>query len=271
MLIVLAACAAPEVSVEPEVEEEPKVPEKIIEERVVVQCWDDSTAESLEDCPPKPEETPKQEESIPPAKKLLAEARTLFESHAYLTDDKIVIIHDGKVRHYFLKMWQLGNRTPITDVYVDLDKNEAYAYCNIEREADLMDNAFDYERSRCKGYINSAFEVNAEEWRPNGPIQYLERFANNEPILVEDNVQTINIGGNSKTIQPSLHYMEDGKRVILRIDKRYKVPLKVEREGEKSIDFRDAFFDKLVINGKQFTIDESWVTYEPVSEYWLKG
>ena len=246
-----------------------------IVEKVLVQCWDNSTAESVDKCPAKPEAKVEiaQEVKAPAitAKKLLDEARTKFTSHAYLLDDRMVIVVGNKIRHYFLKMSQLENGTYITDVFVDLDKKQATAYCNIEREGrDILEDSFDWQRSRCKDYIDKPINVSFEKWVPKGPMEYLEDFGNTEPLLVEDNVQTISIGGNSKTVQPSLHYMLDGKRYVLRIDKRYQVPLKIEREGQQSIDFRDVYFDTMVLQGKPLKIDSTWVSYQPVSEYWKK-
>lgn len=274
LLIFLAACATPEATTQPEPVKEP-TPAKVIEEKVVVQCWDNSTADSIENCPPRPETQevvePEQEtvtENIPIGKKLLAEAESSFDSYAYLLADRMVIVHNNKARHYFFKMSMLEDRTPITDVYVDLNTQTARAYCNIEREGQILDNSFEYERSKCKGYINEELPVDYTKWLPKGPLQYLEQYADKEPILVENNVQTINIGGNSKTIQPSLHYMEGGKRVVLRIDRRYNVPVKIEIEGQQSIDFRDTFFDVMVLEGKQEKIGRSWVEYQPVSDYW---
>ena len=118
--------------------------------------------------------------------------------------------------------------------------------------------------------MNVPFVVPFGAWVPKGPIGFLEEFARREPILVEESVQTVSIGGNSKTVQPSLHYMVDGKRVVLRIDKRYRVPIKIEYEGERAVDFRDTFFDFIVMDGRQFKIGPEWVEYKQVSNYWTK-
>jgi hypothetical protein len=256
--------------------------EKVVE-KVLVQCWDNSTADSVDKCPPKAEakaevktstpvtkvivEEPPQK--IPIAKKLLADARSKFKTYAYLLADRVVVVDGSKVRHLFLRLHDLDSRTSITDVYVDTDKKEAMAYCNIEREGrDMAVDGLDWERAKCKNYVDKPIPVPYEKWVTKGPIEYLEDFSNLEPILVEDNVQTLSIGGNQKTIQPSLHYVVDGKRVVLRIDKRYQVPIKIEYEGQQSVDFRDTFFDVMVLYGSQEKIGPEWVEYQPVSEYW---
>jgi len=270
LLLLLSACIA-----NPYVQPGMNNTEEKIVEKVLVQCWDNSTAVSVDQCPAKPVEKKvvervKVEKPVPIAEKLLIDARTKFTNYAYLTEDRMVIVVGNKVRHLFFKLSQIDD-LPITDVFVDLDKREAVAYCSVDREGrDVLGDSFDWQRSRCKDYIDKPFVVPFDNWSPKGPLQYLEEFSALEPILVENNVQTISIGGNSKTIQPSLHYMIDGKRVILRIDKRYQVPLKVEREGQQSVDFRDAYFDTMVLYGKQQKIEDSWVVYQPVSEYWKK-
>ncbi|HLF54439.1 MAG TPA: hypothetical protein VI612_01840 [Candidatus Nanoarchaeia archaeon] len=271
LLLLLIACV-PAVPVQENVTVEQPKPQivKEVVEKVVVQCWDGSTAESLEQCPPEKKEVVVAPETGEIGQQLLTEARKKFTGLAYLLDDRVVIIYGNKVRHYFLKLYELDGN-PITDVFVDLDKKEAVAYCNIEREGRLLEKSFDYERSRCKDYIDKPISTSFEKWTHKGPIEWLEEFADQKPILVEDNIQTISIGGNSKTIQPSLHYMVDGKRVILRIDRRYGVPVKIEIEGEHSIDFRETYFDVMVLNAKQEKIDQSWIEYQPVSEYWLQG
>ncbi len=273
LLLLLIACV-PTAPVQENVTVEKPKPQivKEVVEKVVVQCWDGSTAESADKCPPKeePKEVVVSPDSGEIAQQLLNEARKKFTGLAYLLDDRMVIIYGNKVRHYFLRLSESDGK-PITDVFVDLDKKEAVAYCNVEREGRTLEKSFDYERSRCKDYIDKPLATSFEKWTHKGPIEWLEEFAKQKPILVENNIQTISIGGNSKTIQPSLHYIVDGKRVILRIDRRYGVPVKIEFEGAQSIDFREAYFDVMVLNGKQEKIDQSWIEYQPVSEYWLQG
>jgi hypothetical protein len=277
LLLLLISCVS-----QPYVQPGMNATEEKVVEKVLVQCWDNSTAASVEQCPKKVEgktpakiivEAPTIEpEHVSIAKKMLADAKSKFTSYAYLLDDRMVIVSGNKVRHYFLRMHELDSKTSITDVYVDSGKKEAVAYCNIEREGrDMSTDQLDWERSKCKDYIDKPISISYEEWAPHGPLDYLEEYANLEPILVEDNVQTLSVGGNQKSIQPSLHYMVDGKRVVLRIDRRYQVPIKIEREGQQSIDFRDTFFDTMVLNSKQLKIDDSWVTYQPVSDYWKKA
>ncbi|MBS3148161.1 hypothetical protein J4219_04715 [Candidatus Woesearchaeota archaeon] len=266
LLFLIACVAAPQ----------PAAEEKVVE-KVLVQCWDNSTVESLAQCPQKQvsrvvvENTtaaPVKEKQI--AELLLEDARSKFKAHAFLLEDRMVLSDGAYARHMFSKLSKLQNGTPITDVYLDVANRTAFAYCSIEREADLLSGSFEYERSNCKEFVNVAFEVQFNEWEPHGPLEFLKDFSSRAPILVEENVQTVSIGGNSKSVQPSIHYMVDGKRVILRIDKRYKVPIKIEREGSQAIDFRDAFFDVMVVEGRQFKITSDWLLYKNVSDYWKK-
>lgn len=263
LLVLLVACQMaqePAVPVE-EVVEAPIV-EEVVQEPVV------AVEEPIVQEPPMLPSPVAEQPKVPVGRQLLDEAKTKFKYHAYQTDDRLVIRVGDKVRHYFFRLSQLKNKTPITDVYVDLTNKSALAYCNIEREGKMEENSFEYERSRCKPHIDVAMEVPFDEWKPQGPLEYLEQYADIEPSLIENNTQTISIGGNSKTIQPSLHYTKDGKTVILRIDRRYKLPLRIEETGKQAVDFRDAFYDVMVVEDSPIKIDESWVTYVPVSQYW---
>lgn len=199
--------------------------------------------------------------------KYLDEARTKFSGFAYQLDDRMVIVFDNKARHYFYKIKETKDKTPLTDIYVDLAENKAVGYCNLEREGRMVES-FDYQRSKCKDYIDEPIDVAvSEDLIPKGPLEHMEAYVNLEPILVENNLQTISIGGNSKSIQPSVHFMVDGKRHVLRLDRKYHVPLKIDIEGRQAIDFRDVYFDTMVLEGKQQKIDKSWVNYQPVSDY----
>jgi len=246
-------------------------PQNITIVQTLVQCWDNSTAKTVEECPKRPAKVVVELPPIKlqPGREFLEQAKAQFSAYAYLLEDRMVIVVQNKSRHLFSRLSKLDDDTPITDVFVDHESKAATAYCNIDRESHL--GSFDYERSKCKDYLNQSMPVPFEKWVVKGPLEWLEEFADREPILVEDNVQTISIGGTSKSIQPSLHYMVDGKRVILRLDKRYHVPLKIEWEGQKAVDFRDTFFDLMVLEGKQYKVEASWVTPQPVSEYWFKG
>jgi len=275
LLLLLASCVA-QPYVQPGVENKTEVI------ATVVQCWDNSTAVSVEQCPIKEEKkiegkipakiiVEQPPETVTIAKKLLADAKGKFTTYAYLLEDRMVIVAGNKMRHYFFRLSE-DNGTMITDVFVDLDKKEAVAYCNVERESrDIAGDSFDWERSKCRDFIDKPIPVSFDKWKTKGPLDYLEDFAAIEPVLVENNIQTISIGGSDKTIQPSIHYDVNGQKTILRIDKRYQVPIKIEHEGERSIDFRETFFDVMVIGGKQFKITPDWLEYKPVAEYWKKA
>jgi len=251
------------------------VPVQKVVEKVVVQCWDNSMASSVDECPAKPAKVQvappaPAESNVPIARKFLDDAQNKFTGYAYLLSDRMVIQYKGKVRHYFFTVQKLDDGW-ITDVFVDLDGKTALAYCNIDREADIFSDGFDLARSRCHAYLNKSISVPFEEWAPHGPLDVLAEFANRVPVRVEDNVQTISIGGSAKTIQPSVHYLVDGKRVVLRMDKRYHVPLKVEREGDEPLDFRDTFFDTMILEGKPTKITPQMVEYAPPSGFWAKA
>ncbi|MBS3125777.1 hypothetical protein J4211_06045 [Candidatus Woesearchaeota archaeon] len=246
------------------------VQNQTVEPSPLIQCPDGTFVSSVKECEEHQVTETNSDFNGTIAHKLLQQAREKFTNHAYVLDDALVIFSGNKSRYYFAKLSD-ADGVPITDVYIDREAKTALAYCNLDREARLYDASFDYERSKCREYPDAAINVSFEEWNPKGPLDFLEEFENDTPVLVENTFLTMSIGGNSKTIQPSVHYENEGKEVILRIDKRYHVPAKVEIEGEPPIDFRDTYFDLMVVDGKQERITSDWVVYKNISEYWLKG
>ncbi len=237
-------------------------------EPVLIQCFDGSFVDDVSACPKS--EIRKETAGRTIAQDLLEQANEKFSSYAFVVKDAVVINHGNKSRYMFDKLSKI-DEVPVTDVFVDKEKKTAVAYCNIDREARLSQTSFDYERSKCRHYLDVPINVSFEKWVPAGPLEFLERFENETPVLFENSTLTMSIGGNSKTIQPSLHYVVNGARVILRIDKRYLVPARIEFENASPVDFRDTDFDLMVVDGKQQRITKEWVVYQNVSEYWLKG
>jgi len=270
-LLLLMACAQPAVQPAPQPEEQ------VVEvaEKVIVQCWDGSTASSLAGCPPKEEKiiakevvAPEQKavESVPITKQLLAKAQE-HAGYAYELEDRLVLVSGDKKRHLFLKVIFV-DAAPITDVFVDLTGKTAMAYCDVEHEAQILGKAFTWSDVDCKHFIDNSTSVPFKDWESKGPLDYLADFADVEPDFVEDGIQTINSLSVPKTVQPSLHYLVDGVRVILHIDQRYQVPIQVEIGG-KQISFKNVYFDSVPLYGKQEKIADL-VEYTPVSQEWLK-
>lgn len=272
-LLFLAACVEPY--------DQPVEPKPVEVTKVVVRCADGSTASSADACP-KVEEEPKEQELEAPepvdepedtrqiAQVFLDEALENFDTHAYLIEDRLVVLYGNKSRHYFLKLHELPDGRYVTDVYVDSVAKTATGYCDIDRESRMETRAFDYERSKCKDHLDEPFTLDYKNWIPKGPLDYLREYKNYEPTLIENNTQTISIGGNSKTVQPTLHYDIRGDKIVVRMDKRYKVPIKIEKNGVGVLDFRDAYFDVMVVEGKPQKITKDWVEYQGISDYWLK-
>src|SRR5574342_132992 len=153
LLILLAACAQPAA-------QQAAPEEKIVEvvEKVVVQCWDGSTASSADKCPPEKKIVAK--EVVAPEQKVVAAVpigRQLLEKaqahagYSYELEDRHVLISGDKAHHLFLKVIFI-QRKPITDVFVDLANHKAVAYCNVEREEQILGKAFTWDVSDCKHY-----------------------------------------------------------------------------------------------------------------------
>lgn len=271
VLLLLVACAQPVVQPTPA----PQPVEEKIVEKVIVQCWDGSTASSIEKCPPKEEKIiakevvapePEIVEAVPVARQLLTQAQA-HGSYAYELEDRLVLVSSGKARHLFLKVIFVGT-APITDVFVDLAGKTAVAYCNVQHEAQILGKAFTWSDVDCKNFIEKSTSMPFKDWEPKGPLDYLEDFADVEPDFVEGAVKTINSLGAPKTVQPSLHYLVDGVRVILHIDQRQQVPIQVEVQGQQ-ISFKNVYFDNVPLYGKQEKIADL-IDYKPVSQEWLE-
>jgi len=269
-LLLVVACAQP--AVQPAAQ--PVVEEKVVE-KVVVQCWDGSTAASLEDCPAKQEEKIVAKEIVAPVKeasgtlaqKLLAQARS-YSAHSYELEDRIVLVSNNKARHLFKKVIFV-DRKPVTDVYVNLGDQTAIAYCDLEHEAQILGNAFTWDKSECKHFIDNSTALPFGNWVMTGPLDYLADFADATPSLIENSSQMITILGAPKNVQPSLHYDAQGKSVILRIDQRKQVPIQIEIGGQLPIGFKEVFFDVIPLYGKQENIADL-LDYTPVSQDWVK-
>ncbi|PIN74660.1 hypothetical protein COV18_07255 [Candidatus Woesearchaeota archaeon CG10_big_fil_rev_8_21_14_0_10_37_12] len=259
----------------------PQFPEPVVEEKIIketiVQCWDGSLVAEISLCPEKEEvdRVPvkslvvEEEPALPIVDQLLQDAKERFDGLAYSVDGRLVIIYGTNARHMFDIPVRLDDSVWITDVFVDLANKTAVAYCNIEREGRFIDS-FEYQRSKCKEFINIPINASFAKWYPRSPIAVLEEFVVSEPILVEDNQQVVNLGGKTKTVRPSIHYLVNGKRVVLRIDARYKVPIAVDYENNKDLVFDEVFFDTMRVDGKQQRITKEWVVYTPVADYWNK-
>ena len=278
MVLSLLVSCLPALPASEEPKSAPVAPAPVAEQNTTVAapvlftCWDNSTVSDEASCPVKQAKVVMEEpvQDLQPGREFLNEARSKFKGHAYLLSDRMVIVYQNRSRHFFSEIELVNNRQPITDIFFDLENQTAVGYCNIDRESDMEDGDFEFERSECKGFIDVAVPLEYAKVQVKGPLDYLEQYADRMPTRVENNIQTISIGGNSKSIQPSLHYDDAGKTVILRLDKRYHIPLKIEFGDGSSVDFRETYVDVMVLDGKQEKITPAWVTYQNVSDFWKK-
>jgi len=150
-----------------------------------------------------------------------------------------------------------------------LTNKKAVAYCHIEHEEQILGKAFTWDVSDCKHYIDKGIAVPFEDWKPEGPLDYLVNFADVEPVFVEEGVQSVTSLSVPKTVQPSLHYDANGVRVVLHIEQRSQVPIQVEIQGQQPVSFKNVYFDNLLLYGVQEKIADN-MEYRPVSQEWLK-
>lgn len=146
---------------------------------------------------------------------------------AYVVQGELVHVTFGSVKELPFSINDTA-RVFITDLFVDRRAREAVGYCDPRTEAKLMGGSY-ADRSVCKKLIDIPIMLPFDEHDPYLPEDWLQRFSHAAPTLVEDTDQYI----NEKTINPVLHFTENGNEVILRIDATTGLPVKVEIVGSR--------------------------------------
>jgi len=118
-------------------------------------------------------------------------------------------------------------RTHITDIFIDRSRSEAIAYCDPRTEEEIV-GEFNADRSKCIKLIDIPFTLDYQEYNPELPEDWLHKYANTAPARVEDTDQFIKLPSGWKTVNPVLHFQEGDKTVILRLDAKTGLPLKIE-------------------------------------------
>jgi hypothetical protein len=122
----------------------------------------------------------------------------------------------------------------ITDIYIDRQTKEATGYCDPRREKDIM-GEFDAERGACAKLIDVPIELDYGQYNPYLPEDWLTRFSHAQPILAETTDQYIREPTGWKLVNPVLHFQEGPSIVILRLESKTGLPIKIEiKEGDKA-------------------------------------
>lgn len=119
-------------------------------------------------------------------------------------------------------------RSYVTDLFIDREAAQAIGYCDPRSEERIV-GEFNADRSNCIKIIDLPFALPYGEYNPFLPEDWLQRFANATPTLVEDTDQYVKQESGWKAVNPVLHFQENNIEYILRIDAKYGIPLRVEQ------------------------------------------
>lgn len=145
-------------------------------------------------------------------------------------DDSRVYLYNGTIRTF------------ITDLYVDRETKELVAYCDPRTEEEIV-GEYQADRSKCIKVIDLPFTLDYHKYNPQLPEDILQDYAHREPSLVEDTEQFIKEPSGWKAVQPIVHYGDDVNEVILRLDAKTGLPLRIEtRKAELTTTVSYEFF-----------------------------
>lgn len=123
-------------------------------------------------------------------------------------------------------------RTFITDLYVDRETKQLVAYCDPRTEEEIV-GEYQADRSKCIKVIDLPFDLDYNKYNPKLPEDILEDYKHREPSLVEDTEQFIKEPSGWKAVNPIVHFGDDTNEIILRLDAKTGLPLRMEtRKGE---------------------------------------
>lgn len=140
--------------------------------------------------------------------------------HSYNTG-KVVV--NKEKRHSYVNIDK-----GITDIYWDENTKKAWELCDIEEEIVQEGDSFQKDRPICNPDFLNIRELTAEEYKnefPLGPIDWMLKYKDKEPFLVEESIQTLGV----RTVSPVLHFKEDdGTITVLKFDYHFKVPISID-------------------------------------------
>lgn len=150
--------------------------------------------------------------------------------------------YDGKIKYFVKdrmirikldKMQELpfatnNSRTYVTDIFVDRERQTATGYCDPRSEMVIMGDSFG-DRSVCKKLINIPITLSYAEYNPVLPEDWLFKFSNAIPVRVEEIDQFVKEPTGWKTVNPAVYVNEGNAEVVLRLETKTGLPIKVEK------------------------------------------
>lgn len=250
-LVLLAACAAPQAPVEaPVVESEPEIVEEEAPEPTLIEI--NKTPE------PVPEPV---EEELGVVEALLYSIEQNITSYSFFSGKTQVFVLGDKMHILLDDFVELdfdtnGTRSFLTNAFLDLSTKTAVGYCDVRQEEEIL-GSFKADRSKCIKLINIPINVSFDDVYVKTPIDWLQEFKDTEPSIVETADQYVKQPTGWFTISPVLHYKLPEKSVIIRVDKKTKLPAKIEITKGQLIERID--YNWIIVN----QVKPEEVTYQP--------
>ncbi len=145
----------------------------------------------------------------------------------YFVKDKLVHVMLDPIKELSF-MTNKTIRTHITDIYVDREEHKATGYCDPRTEEKILGTGFKVDRSVCMKLINVPIALPYEDYNPVLPEDWLEKFKDMTPTRVETTDQYIKEPTGWKLVNPVLYFVDATSAVILRLESRTGLPVKVE-------------------------------------------
>lgn len=145
---------------------------------------------------------------------------------AYFVMGKLVHVELGSFKELEFK-YNNTIRTYITDIFIDRERQEAIGYCDPRTEEDIV-GEFQADRSKCIKLINIPINLSYAAFNPRLPEDWLFRYADDIPGRIETNDQYVKEPSGWKSVNPVLFFVDSQNEIILKLDSKTGLPLKVE-------------------------------------------
>ncbi len=169
----------------------------------------------------------------------LLKLRQNITGYSVFEGKKQYLVRGELVRVKLEKIERLNTRinntvfAAITDIYVDREAKEAIGYCDPRREKEIM-GEFDPDSGACSKLIDVPIQLPYDQYNPYLPEDWLVRFSHAQPILAETTDQYLREPTGWRLVNPVLHFQEGPSTVILRLESKTGLPIKIEiKEGDK--------------------------------------
>lgn len=228
---------------------------------IIVETTQPKTTKEEEPVQPRPQNTSLAEEKPGVVEQLLHSIRTNITSYSFFVGKTQVFVLENKMRVLFGDFVELpfetnNSRTFLTDAYINLSSRTAVGYCDVRREERIL-GSFNADRSKCLKLANIPINVSFEQVYAKTPVDWLEEYQHSKPTIIETTDQYLKQPTGWFTINPVIHYEFTDKTVIMRIDKKTRMPVRIEIVEDDKV--KKVEYEWLLVN----QVKKEDVEYQP--------